>query len=191
MLENEPNRYDELKKAQEAAQQQPPAPTQAHPREYEELKTSPPEAAREPEKSSSSQPEPANIIDDTEAKMTAYSKEQQIEFEAGRITRHEQIRREKLYDQQLTSAIQSTLEGKAVALPDPQPAVTTRQQQDEGKDGQGQIAAKAMDWERMQTDPVYRKQMEAQAREERAQRQQEKGSEPQGPQRPGSNGRER
>src|SRR5580698_54241 len=98
MLEHEPHRpnYDELKKAHEAAIQ-PQASNQPnheprHPN-YNDLKVPPPEPKRERDEAKPPQHEPVNVIDDTEAKMATHREELQIEFEAGRIDKHEQIRR--------------------------------------------------------------------------------------------------
>jgi hypothetical protein len=184
MLEHEPHRpnYDELKKAHEAALQSQPANQAEHKpsrQNYSELKAEQPAPARErDEVKPEQQPARANIIDSTEAKMDAYRKELQVEFEAGRIDKHEQIRREKLYDQQLASTIRSTPEGRAVSLPEPEPPRTNQQRNVEGQEGQGRapFVKTPMDWERMLTDPKHRKHMEEQAKAERALRlQQQRG----------------
>ena len=80
-------------------------------------------------------------------------------------------------------------------LPEPQPARTDRQlryQPSEAQQKPDQLLVKPMDWERMLTDPAYRKEMEQQSREQRAlrlrQMEQEQGT---GQQRTGSGGRER
>ena len=133
--------------------------------------------------------------DDPEAKKLAYSKEQEAEVEAGRIDDREKVYRERRFDNQLTMAEKAPENNPRAEVP--QPRQETPQQRpvdasDDQKQEQQQSKQQPLDWERMMSDPDYRKQMEQQTREERAQRleqmQQERGG---GVQRAGAGGRER
>ena len=81
------------------------------------------------------------------------------------------VRREKLYDQALVEAIQSTPEGKEVVLPDPKPAPSRQQQNtatiEQRKPEQGEKEI-TVDWGLAMRNPVYRKEVEQQLKDARA-----------------------
>jgi hypothetical protein len=149
MFDREPNRYEELKKTDEQRRAE--------------------EQERERKAQQQKQSDRPNIIDDTEAKMTAFRLEQAEKVKAGKITQADAIHNERQYENELANSIKRDGASSPSATPDRQ----------------------EFDTKRFMTDRDYRELMTAQRRaeQERAEQGRIKGAENEnGPTRPVTGG---
>jgi len=134
------------------------------PGHYDELDEAHREALAKQERQVEQSVPPSNVIDEAEAKIAAFRKEQMEKVEAGLITLHQAIYRERQYEQKLASDINR-------AQPETQPAAPEqvqeppREQPAKKEEPSLPPEKNQADWRRMISDPDYRREVEQQERE--------------------------